>query len=648
MTTGVSAAVSALLAAAWVMLAAHAQAKSEIDLRILATTDIHTYILDYDYYRDEPTSEYGLVRAASLIEAARREAANTLLFDNGDLLQGNPLGDYTARRAGLQGGDAHPAFKVMNRMGYDAAVVGNHEFNFGLDFLETALKGADFPYTVANVLRVGADGNVTEPFLPPTLLLERTVKDRQGRAHAITVGVIGLVTPQIMVWDRDKLSGRLTTRDILESARRFVPQMKAAGADIIIVLAHSGIGDERREPLQENAVWHLSTIEGIDAIVAGHSHRVFPGETYAGLKGADLARGTINGKPVVMAGAWGSHIGIIDLTLRSDEGRIEVTSAKAETRAIHARRDGREVSLAPRSDVLAAAVATEHAATIAMVREPVAAASERISTYMTLLGDMRALSLVQAAQRRYAEKAVAGTQWEGLPILSAASPFKSGGRMGPEYYTDIPAGPVSVRNIADLYIYPNTVMIIKVTGRELREWLEKSALVFNRIDPQATVPQPLIAGVPSYNFDVIDRLTYAIDVTQPARYDRDGALIDPAARRIRDLRFEGRPIREDESFLVVSNSYRANGGGGFPGLDGSRTVIETADPTQQMIVEDLRARGIVDPDPTPVWRFAPVSGNPIVTVDIGAAGSDVALADPRLRKREDLETGFTRFQIDLR
>lgn len=625
-----------------------ADAKTEIDLRILSTNDIHTYVVDYDYYRDEPTEEYGLIRAASLIEAARKEAPNTLLFDNGDLLQGNPFGDYMARRAGLQPGDVHGVYKVMNRMGYDAATVGNHEFNFGLDFLETALKGANFPYTVANVMRVDSAGKVTQPFLPRSLILERTVKDRSGKEHALKIGVIGLVTPQIMVWDRDKLTGRLTTLDIIDTAKEIVPQLKAQGADVVVAIAHSGIGDERREALQENVAWHLTTLPGIDAVITGHSHRVFPSETYAGLKGADLAKGTINGKPLVMAGAWGSHIGVIDLTLSLESVDAQVTSAKAEARPIQARRDGRMVSLAPRNADLAAAVKAEHEATIAMVREPVAASPERISTYMTMLGDTRALSLVQAAQRRYAEKAVAGTIWEKLPILSAASPFKSGGRMGSQYYTDFPAGPVSVRNIADLYIYPNTVMIIKVTGAELREWLEKSALVFNRIDPSTTTPQPLIANVPAYNFDVIDRLTYAIDVTQPSRYDRDGALVSPNARRILDLKFEGRPVKDDEEFLIVSNSYRSNGGGAFPGLDGSRTVIETADPTQQVIVEDLRARGVVDPNPTPIWRFAPVEGNPVVTVDIGTAGTPVVLADKRLRKIEDLDTGFTRFQIDLR
>lgn len=627
---------------------ASAQSKTEIELRILSTTDIHTYVVDYDYYRDEPTEEYGLVRAATLIEEARKEKPNALLFDNGDLLQGTPFGDYIARRAGLQVGDVHGVFKVMNRMGYDAAVVGNHEFNFGLDFLEVSLKGANFPYTVANVMRIGADGKVTEPFLPRTLLLDRTVKDRAGRDHTLKIGVIGLVTPQIMVWDRDKLTGRLTTLDIIDTANEFVPQLKAAGADIVVALAHSGIGDERREPLQENVAWHLTQVRGIDAVITGHSHRVFPSDAYAGLKNADLANGTINGKPVVMAGAWGSHIGVIDLTLAVDGADVVVTTAKAEARPIQARRDGRMVSLAPARADLAEAVNAEHKATIAMVREPVAATAERISTYMTMLGDMRALSLVQAAQRRYAEKIVAGTKWEKLPLLSAASPFKSGGRMGAQYYTDVPAGPVSVRNIADLYIYPNTVMIIKVTGAELREWLEKSALVFNRIDPTSTSPQPLIAGVPSYNFDVIDRLTYAIDVTQPSRYDRDGALVNPNARRIVDLKFEGRAVKDDEEFLIVSNSYRSNGGGAFPGLDGSRTVIETADPTQQVIVDDLRARGTVDPNATPIWRFAPVEGSPVVTVEIGTAGTPVVLADKRMRKIEDLDTGFTRFQIDLR
>ena len=214
----------ALLLAAWPGTQAWA---AEIRLRILQTTDVHMNLLAYDYYQDKATDEYGLARTITLIKGARAEARNSLLFDNGDLLQGSPLGDYVARIRPLPTGEVHPAYKVLNLLNVDAANIGNHEFNFGLPFLRQAIAGANFPYVSANVM-------VDEPGVPreqarhaftPYVILDRTFTDEAGAKHVLKVGVIGFVPPQIMVWDRAHLEGRVFATDIQETARRLVPRL---------------------------------------------------------------------------------------------------------------------------------------------------------------------------------------------------------------------------------------------------------------------------------------------------------------------------------------------------------------------------------------------------------------------------------------
>ena len=263
------------------------------ELRLLETTDVHTNIVPYDYYQDAETDAFGLAKTATLIKAARDEAPNSLLFDNGDLIQGTPLGDYKARIDVLEAGETHPVYQAMNLLDYDAANIGNHEFNYGLDFLNRALAGADFPYVNANVYK--ADGKTN--YFKPYIILDRKITDTTGATHTLKVGVIGFVPPQIMTWDKSNLDGNVVAKDIVETAQKFVPEMKRAGADLIVAVPHSGFEAGERQGMDENAVGYLSEVEGIDAILFGHAHSVFPSEQFADYPGADLEKGTIDGVP---------------------------------------------------------------------------------------------------------------------------------------------------------------------------------------------------------------------------------------------------------------------------------------------------------------------------------------------------------------
>ena len=460
----------------------------------------------------------GLNRTASLIAEARAENPNSILVDAGDLLQGSPMGDVVARVQPLKEGEVHPAYAIMNLLKYDAAAIGNHEFNFGLDILERAQIGRGFPILAANAYRLNADGTPGENLFPPSILLTRSFKDETGAEREVKIGVIGVLPPQIMNWDKDKLTGKLTTGDAVEAVEREIPKLKEQGADIIVVLAHAGISAQPRQGMDENFAYYLAKVPGVDAVVTGHSHRVFPGKDYESLPGADLSRGTIDGKPYVMAGSFGSHLGVIDILLDDSSGRWSVKDSHAEARPVASKNDdGKMVARLPADPAVTALVKPWTEATLAYIRAPIGEAKGPFNTYLALLGDTAALRLVADAQRAYAEKLVKGTPYEGLPLLSAAAPFRVGGRPGPDYYTDVKAGPIAIKDAADLYIYPNMLTVVKLKGSEVREYLEKAARIFNQIDPAKAEPQQLIANMPAYNFDILFGLTYTIDVTKPGK-----------------------------------------------------------------------------------------------------------------------------------
>ncbi|WP_225546773.1 bifunctional 2',3'-cyclic-nucleotide 2'-phosphodiesterase/3'-nucleotidase [Chromobacterium violaceum] len=584
------------------VLAASAWA-APVQLRVLETSDVHMNLLAYDYYQDKPVADFGLERAASLIAAARAEAPNSLLIDNGDLLQGSPMGDLVAKVKPLKAGDTHPAYKALNALGYDAGNLGNHEFNYGLPFLRQSLKGAAFPYVNANVL----DAGTGQPLFTPYVLLKREVKDAEGQTHALTVGVIGFAPPQILQWDKNNLQGKVTVRDILETARDYVPKMRAAGADVVIAVPHSGFEKGELPRFAENAVSGLAEVPGIDAILFGHAHAEFPSQAFAGYPKVDVKAGTINGVPAAMPGRWGDHLGVIDLTLAQADGKWRVVDKRASLRPIFDKQAKKPlVGADPRIKAL---VGAEHQATLDYVRGEVAATRRPIYSYFAQVADDPSVAIVAEAQRWYMQRALQGTEYEKLPILSAAAPFKAGGRQGWNYYTDIPAGKLAIRNLADLYIYPNTIKAVKITGAGVREWLEMSAGQFRRIDPKGPAAQELInPDFRSYNFDSLYGVSYQIDVTQAARYDGDGKLVAPDSRRIVNLTFNGKPIDPAQRFIVVTNNYRASGGGNFPGISADKIVVDAPDENRAALAGYLASKKVIDLGQSRNWRVLPVAG----------------------------------------
>ncbi|OYU26947.1 MAG: 2',3'-cyclic-nucleotide 2'-phosphodiesterase [Burkholderiales bacterium PBB2] len=613
-----------------------------LKLRLLQTSDLHMNLLNYDYYQDRETDDYGLAKTITLIQRARAEAPNHLLFDNGDLLQGNPLGDLVARIQPLRKGDTHPAYKVLNLLGVDAANVGNHEFNYGLPFLRQALAGASFPYVSANVMERGAQGQVRHAFTP-FVLLKRQFKDEAGRMQTLKIGVIGFVPPQIMQWDRRHLQGRVEARDIVETARALVPRMRAQGADLVVALAHSGFEKTEQGHLAENTVAELTRVPGIDALLFGHAHAEFPSAQFAGYPGVDLVQGRIHGVPAAMPGRWGDHLAVVDLELQRQGRRWAVRHSRAELRPIMDRASRR--ALVKADPMVAHVIAREHADTLQALRASVAHSEVAIHSYFSQVQPSLAVDLVARAQLAYLERAVQGTALEGLPLLSAAAPFKAGGRQGWNFYTDIPPGPLAAKHVADLYLYPNQIKVLKLTGAELREWLEMSAGQFRRIDPAGPAEQELLDDdFRAYNFDMIAGLSYEIDLSQPARYTTEGLRTPAQGHRIVQLRYQGQAVDAQAEFLVVTNSYRANGGGNFPGLGPARIVVDAPDENRQSVAQYLASTAEFKPSRSSDWRIRPVPGVKLRFVS-GAGGIAHLAQTPSIKLVETRPDGSALYEL---
>ncbi|MCK6932734.1 bifunctional 2',3'-cyclic-nucleotide 2'-phosphodiesterase/3'-nucleotidase [Enterobacter roggenkampii] len=634
------------------LIAASVQAAT-VDLRILETTDLHSNMMDFDYYKDTPTEKFGLVRTASLINAARGEVKNSVLVDNGDLIQGSPLGDYMATR-GLKKGEIHPVYKAMNPLDYTVGNLGNHEFNYGLTYLHDALAGAKFPYVNANII----DVKTQKPLFTPYLIKETEVVDQDGKKQTLKIGYIGFVPPQIMTWDKANLDGKVTVNDITETARKYVPEMREKGADLVVVVAHSGLSADPYQAMAENSVYYLSEVPGVDAILFGHAHAVFPGKDFASIKGADIEKGTLNGVPSVMPGMWGDHLGVVDLVLNNDGGRWKVTQSKAEARPIYDA--AAKKSLAAEDKKLVDVLKHDHDATREFVSKPIGKSADSMYSFLALVQDDPTVQVVNMAQKAYAEHFVQGDpDLAKLPVLSAAAPFKVGGRKNdPASYVEVEKGQLTFRNAADLYLYPNTLVVVKATGKEVKEWLECSAGQFNQIDPHSSKPQSLINwdGFRTYNFDVIDGVNYQIDVTQPAKYDGECQAINPQAERIKNLTFNGKAIDPNATFLVVTNNYRAYGGK-FAGTGDGHIAFASPDENRSVLAAWISAEskkaGEIHPAVDNNWRLAPIHSDTPLDIRFETSPSEKAAAFIKEKAQYPMkqvatdDIGFAIYHLDL-
>lgn len=531
------------------------------DLVIMATTDLHGNIYPWDYFTNK-SSDVGLAKISTLVKQVRADHPDALLFDNGDLIQGTPLDYYFAKQEPANATSVHPMIKVMNAMGYNASSLGNHEFNYGVSFLKDVIAGADFPYLSANVYKPGT----TESYFTPY-----TILDAKVGGETVKVGVIGLTPPGIVIWDKANLDGVVATGDAVEAARRYIPEMREKGAQIIVALAHTGVDDGSSYDLTQAAPENFGTALanaglGIDLIVAGHSH-----QSVNKMIGSTL---------VIQPSNWGKQLAVATLSLEKTADGWKVASAKGELQSTKG-------DAVPADPEILDLVKADHQKVVDYVNQVIGKTATPLSSASARLADTTAVQAINDIQTARVKEQIKGTEWENLPVLSAAAPFKGD--------IDIKPGDVSIADMAALYIYDNTLVAVKVNGADLKGWLEHAAENFAQVTTPDAGDSPILNPKWAiYNYDQIDGVDYRIDITKPV------------GQRIVNLTYNGAPVTDTQEFVVATNNYRAGGGGNFPGT--GKTVVKVVDALEenrQLIIDTVKKLGTVSYWPDYNWSLTP-------------------------------------------
>ncbi|SFF18737.1 2',3'-cyclic-nucleotide 2'-phosphodiesterase / 3'-nucleotidase [Actinacidiphila alni] len=538
-------------------------------LRVLGTTDLHGHALNWDYftnaeYDDATHNDVGLAKVATLVEHARAEKGHdrTLLIDAGDIIQGTQLSYYYARVEPITGarrGPRHPMALAMNHMKYDAAALGNHEFNYGIPLLRAFQDQCDFPLLAANAV----DAKTLKPAFPPYLVKEICVRG----ARPVKVGILGLTNPGIAIWDKANVQGRMAFPGLVEQAKIYVPKLRALGCDVVICTDHSGLDGSTSYgdaiPYPENASSLVAQqVPGIDAILVGHTHVERP---------QTLVVNEETGKTVVLSEPlmWGMRLSVFDIDLEFDRGRWHVTSVKAEVR---------NANTVDEDPVVAKLVRDEHNKVVAYVNQVIGTCTAQMSAAESTYKDTPIIDFLNLVQSDTVKAALAGTAYADLPVLSEASPFSR--------TAVFPAGPLSLRDVAGLYVYENTLDAKLLTGAQVKDYLEWSAGYFVQTAPDAPVDVTKITNAnntPDYSYDILSGVSYDIDIAQPA------------GSRIVNLTHAGAPVDPAAQFVLAVNNYRSGGGSNYPHVATAQSVWSNSDEIRNTIIAWVQAHGTVDP-----------------------------------------------------
>ncbi|MEU4473360.1 5'-nucleotidase C-terminal domain-containing protein [Micromonospora sp. NPDC023888] len=572
-----AAATAPLIAAAPAQAAGAARPRTW-DLTLLGTSDTHGNVYNWDYYRDaeyddSKHNDIGVAKLATLINQIRRERRGkaTLVLDAGDTIQGTPLATYYAKQEPITAtGEKHPMARAMNVIDYDAVTLGNHEFNYGLPLLDLWIRQLGFPALAANAVNAKTGKPAFLPYVIKKVSLGFA-------APTLRVGILGLTNPGVSIWDRGNVEGKLRFDDMVATAAKWVPIMRARGADLVLISAHggdSGTSSYGPELPNENPVALIAQqVPEIDAILFGHAHNEV------------VERFVTNeqtGAQVLLSepSKWGQRLTRMDFTLARERGRWTITK-KAATML--------NTNTVVEDPKVLAAVRAQHQKTIAYVNQVVAQATVEMSTVESRYKDTPILDFINHVQAETVTKALAGTQYADLPVLSQASPFSR--------TAVFPAGDVKIRDVAGLYVFDNTLEAVVLSGAEVRAYLEYSAKYFRTLAPGAPVDPEQISdspAVPDYNYDAISGLDYEIDISKPV------------GQRITRLVLPGTdtPVADDAQFVMAVNNYRRSGGGNFPGIVKTQ-VYNAQQEIRQLLIDWAQAKGTINPADffQPNWRL---------------------------------------------
>ena len=564
---GASAAAGAAAAVAAASPAEAAKSK-RYAFTVMGTTDLHGNVFNWDYFADKEYSDAagntrGIARIATLVKQIRdaKGRKNTILIDSGDTIQGTPLAYYYARVDPISApaGPVHPMAQSMNEIGYDAAALGNHEFNYGLDTLRKFESQLEFPLLGANTIDVATQ----KPAFPPYHM----VRMRTGCGKDVKVAILGLCTPGVTIWDKAYVDGVLEFPSLESEAAHWVPKLKRLGADVVVISAHSGTSGTSAYDTStglgvENASALVAQqVSGIDAILVGHAH----------VEIEELRVADPDGHEVVLSNplCYGQRLTLFDFELVLERGKWKVASVKASIL------NSNEVEEDPR---IVEILSAEHDEVVTYVNQVVGQAVIDLDTAEARYKDEPIIDLITKVQEDTVKAALAGTAHADLPVVAQASPFSR--------TSLIPAGDVRIKDLSSLYIYDNTLVAKLLTGAQIRDYLEYSAEYFVQTAPDAAVDPEAITNAgnkPDYNYDYVSGFTYEIDIAKAA------------GSRITNLKYAGTDVDDAAQFVLAVNNYRANGGGNFPHVAAAEELWSESIEIRTRIIEWVTAKGALDP-----------------------------------------------------
>ncbi|MFI6319877.1 bifunctional metallophosphatase/5'-nucleotidase [Nonomuraea sp. NPDC050556] len=554
--------VTTLAALGAALPAAAASPSKTVTVTVMGTSDLHGNTLNWDYFKnaefdDKAHNDVGLAKVSTLVNQIRadRGADHTLLFDSGDTIQGTPLAYYYAKVKPVnETRETHPMAKAMNAIGYDAVTLGNHEFNYGLPLLATWVKQMKAPVLGANAVSARTGLPAYKPFVIKTMHV-------RGE-KPIRVGVLGLTNPGVAIWDKANVEGKLRFTDLVDSAKKWVPVIRGLGADVVVVTAHagdSGLSSYGGDlPIENASALVAEQVPGVDAVLFGHAHNEVAQK---------FVTNKVTGQQVLLTepSKWGQRLSVIDFQLAKERGKWVVTGKSSQTL---------NTNTAAEDQKIVALMKPQHDTTVAYVNQVVAQSKQELSAAESPYKDTPILDYIQKVQTAAVTKAIGSD----LPVLSIAAPFSR--------TAVFPAGPVSIRDMAGLYIYDNTLTAVKLTGAQLKDYLEYSARYFNQLAVDAPVDLATLTNAgntPDYNYDQLSGVSYDIDISKPV------------GQRIVNLTFDGQPIPADKAFAVAVNNYRQSGGGGFPHVSTAPVLYNAQVEIRQALIDYATEKGVIDP-----------------------------------------------------
>ncbi|MEZ7898541.1 MAG: 5'-nucleotidase C-terminal domain-containing protein [Flaviflexus sp.] len=546
-------------------------------LTLLASTDLHGTAAGYDYYTGadfgatNPANTRGMDRLSTAIAETRETdgADSVLLLDNGDANQGNSLASvYHANRTD---GTVDPMAALFNHLDYDAGVVGNHEFNYGLDDLAQYEDNLDMPVLGANVLVADTE----DPYLTPWTMVEKTTAD----GHTVNVGIIGVVTPGVRIWDSQYVEGVLDFQPPVTAVQRYIPEVEAAGADVIVVLAHTGLDDPgyvwTEGDLEEDVATTIAkNTSGIDVIVGGHSHQTNNVQVYLENAQGDEVLFT-------QPGFHGRFLSSVDIPLQLDEeGDPEVVWSDDEKPTAQAL----QAAVYDVDPEIIDVIQPWYDNTLEWVGQVVAQATETMPATTSVYEDTPIVDFISKVQTDEVERALAGTEYAGLPVISVAAPFSRTAVFS--------EGDVTVADMAALYIYDNTLMAVELSGAELKDYLEYAARYYKQVEEDAeydpeditnavypTVPN----GIPDYSYDILSGVDYHINISKDL------------GERIEKLSIDGTPVAADDRIVLVLNNYRQSGGSGYPHVVDAPIIYDEQKSIRDLMIDWAITNETIDP-----------------------------------------------------